>query len=377
MHIVFLSNEYPLWSPGGIGSFLQTFGRSLVKNNHTVSIVGIGTKITEEIIEDKGVQLYRLPRKKGFLPDFIYNSLAINRKLKSLHKERLIDIIEASELGFAFISKKHPAKRVIRLHGGHHFFSEAEKRGINWKKGWMEKTSFSKADGFIAVSKYVKDHTQKYLSYHGKTINVINHPLDTSFDITQGASSQNHILFAGTVCEKKGVRQLLEAFKIVSLQHPEMHLDIFGRDWFFPDGSSYMEKLKETYKADFFKNVIFHGSIAREELYLEYANALFCVFPSHMETQGLVVLEAMLLGKPVIFTEYGPGPETIKHNETGLLCDVYDPKDIAEKMEWIIENKEKANTMGENARQLIKKKYDLNIIVHQNIEFYKSIIHNQ
>ena len=80
----------------------------------------------------------------------------------------------------ALLSNKHSAKKVIRLHGGHHFFSEAEKREINWRKGLLEKRSFKKADAFIAVSNYVKDHTQKYLSFHGKPVEVINHPIDTS-----------------------------------------------------------------------------------------------------------------------------------------------------------------------------------------------------
>ena len=59
-------------------------------------------------------------------------------------------------------------KYVIRLHGGHHFFAEAENRGINKWKGFQEKRSFKKADAFIAVSNYVKNHTATYLSYYNK-----------------------------------------------------------------------------------------------------------------------------------------------------------------------------------------------------------------
>lgn len=70
MHVVFISHEYPLWSPGGVGSFLQTFGRALVQRGHRVSIVGAGKSTSEEILEDEGVQLYRLPKKKGVYPDF-------------------------------------------------------------------------------------------------------------------------------------------------------------------------------------------------------------------------------------------------------------------------------------------------------------------
>ncbi|PKA82108.1 glycosyltransferase involved in cell wall biosynthesis [Ulvibacter sp. MAR_2010_11] len=374
MHLVFISHEYPLWSPGGVGSFLQTFGRALVQKGHRVSIVGAGNSSAEEVLEDKGVNLYRLPRKKGFILAFLHNGIQLNKKLKQLHKEHPIDIIESAELGLALLSGSHPAKKVIRLHGGHHFFAEAEKRGINWRKGLLEKRSFKKADAFIAVSNYVKSHTETYLSYHNKPVEIINHPLDTSTPIPQVAVKENHILFAGTVCEKKGVRQLIEAFKIVRGQYPLMVLDIFGRDWFFPNGDSYIEMLKSTYNGSYFENVVFHGSIPKDELNTRYAEAAFCVFPSHMETQGLVTLEAMLLQKPVIFSQYGPGPETIAPMQTGLLCDVYRPADIAEKMIWCIQHPEEAKKLGIKAAETVRTHYDINTILEKNLTFYSKLL---
>lgn len=374
MHVVFISHEYPLWSPGGVGSFLQTFGRALVQRGHRVSIVGAGKSTSEEILEDEGVQLYRLPKKKGFIPTFVHNGIQLNKKLKQLHKAHPIDIIESAELGLALLSHKHPAKKVIRLHGGHHFFAEAEKRGINWRKGLLEKRSFKKADAFIAVSKYVKDHTGTFLSYHSKPVEIIPHPLDNTMEKPEVTVKEDHILFAGTVCEKKGVRQLIEAFKLVRQKYPQKMLNIFGRDWFFPNGASYIEMLKSTYDASYFENVVFHGSIPRNELNIRYAEAAFCVFPSHMETQGLVTLEAMLLQKPVLFSQYGPGPETITHLENGLLCDVYRPKDIAEKMLWCIENPEAANTLGVKAEATVRAKYDKNSILEKNLAFYSSLL---
>jgi glycosyltransferase involved in cell wall biosynthesis len=372
MNIVFLSSEYPLWARGGVGTFLQTFGRTLVQHHHTVTVLGIGDKDSTEILDDQGVKLIRLPKNKSKLPNFLYNKKQLDKKLTELQLDQPIDIIESAELGLAIISRKHPAKKVIRLHGGHHFFAEAEKRGIHWRKGLLEKISFKKADAFIAVSNYVKSHTANYLSYGGKPIEIINYPIDTSLELPQVRVQTDHILFAGTVCEKKGVRQLIEAFKKVREKYPDKILDMFGRDWFFPDGSSYIDMLKRDHANDL-ENVVFHGSVSREELNMKYAAAAFCIFPSHMETQGLVSLEAMLLKRPVIFSEYGPGPETIVHGETGLLCDVYDPGDIADKMIWCIENPTEAQQLGENAEKIIRQRYDKNTILEKNIAFYRSI----
>ncbi|MAT90627.1 MAG: glycosyl transferase family 1 [Flavobacteriaceae bacterium] len=373
MHIVFISHEYPLWSPGGVGSFLQTFGRALVKEGHQVTVVGAGMDAKEVILEDKGVQLIRLPKKTGWKPAFWHNANVLNRKLRVLQEQHGIDIIESAELGLALLSKKHPAKKVIRLHGGHHFFAEAENRGIDKKKGWLERRSFAKADGFIAVSQYVKDHTAKYLSYHKKPIAIIPHPMDTDISIPQVTVQKDRILFAGTICEKKGVRQLLQAFYLLRKEFPEKELDLFGRDWYYPNGDSYIERIQQEIPASHFDNVTFHGSIPKEDLMVRYAEAAFCVFPSHMETQGLVTLEAMLMEKPVIFTKYGPGPETITHKENGLLCDVYQPEAIAAQMLWCIHHPEKATQLGKAARKHIQTHFDKNRILEQNIAFYQSL----
>lgn len=373
MHIVFLSHEYPLWSPGGVGTFIQTLGRALVEKGHQVKVLGPGRELKEVRLFDEGVELIRLPKTSGMLPAFIHNAFRINRALKKIHSENPIDIIESAELGLAFISKSHQAKKVIRLHGGHHFFSEAENRGINWKKGWMEKRSFKKADAFIAVSQYVKNHTEKYLSYHGKPLEVIHLPLNTHIELEAVNIDKNKLLYAGTVCEKKGARQLLEAFRLVKKQFPLMKLDYYGRDWFFPKGDSYIESLKLNYDATYFENVTFHGSIPRAILMNKYAEASVCVFPSHMETQGLVCLEAMLMARPVVFTKYGPGPETIKEGETGLLCDVYNPEEIAAKIIWYLEHYEEALTIGMNARKVVLQKYNREKLVEKNSAFYKKI----
>ena len=374
MHIVFLSGEYPLWTSGGVGTFIQTLGRALVAAGHDVSVVGTGKEHKEIQLEDEGVKIYRLPSNKGKLPNFWINSLRINKKLKELQAENPISIMESAEGGLALIGSKHPGKKVIRLHGGHHFFAEAEKRPIRWRRAQLEKRSFKKADGFIAVSEYVRDHTAKYLSYGNKPLEVINLPLDTSIKVPYVQPKKDHILFAGTICEKKGVRQLLEAFKIVRERYPEKVLDLFGREWFYPHGGTYEAMLRSTYDNSYFENVNFHGSIPRAELDPKYAEAAFCVFPSHMETQGLVCLEAMLLAKPVVFTKYGPGPETVAHGKTGLLCDVYKPEDIAQKMIWCIEHPAEAKELGENARQVVVENYGADQILQKNLAFYEKLL---
>jgi Glycosyltransferase Family 4 len=168
MHICFITHEYPKKSfhHGGVGSFLKTITPELVQCGIKVSVVGINYTADNEEIQEEGIKIYRLkPSKiKGFA--WYFNSRAINKKVAQIHQHFPINIVETPELGLSFIQKIKGIKYIIRLHGGHHFFAEAENRKINKWKGFQEKRSFAKADAFIAVSQYVKNHTEKYLSLY-------------------------------------------------------------------------------------------------------------------------------------------------------------------------------------------------------------------
>lgn len=380
MHICFLTNEYPKegFPHGGLGSFVKTLAEALVKSGVKVSVVGMNYTPNTEIEILEGVQVHRLKRSKVKGLAWYFNSKVINATIATINKKYPISILETPELGLAFINKIRNIKYIIRLHGGHHFFAESENRGINPWKGFQEKLSFQKADAFIAISSYVKNHTEKYLSYHNKQVAEINNPINTELFQPINVNVFAHsIVFAGTICEKKGIRQLIQAFPVVKSQFPNATLEIYGRDWKFLNGSSYMEMLKEKELPQLgmiTKDIHFYGPVALTEIPLKYAQAEVCVFPSHMETLGLVAPEAMAMEKPVVFTSKGPGQEVIIDGETGLLCNPHDPKDISAKIIWVFDNQSKAAEMGRKARMAAVAKFNLEKIVAQNITFYTMII---
>ena len=145
---------------------------------------------------------------------------------------------------------------------------------LHKKKGFQEKRSFRKADAFIAVSKFVKSHTQKYLSYHNKPISIISNSIDLEVfkpkpDVKVKPKS---VLFAGTICEKKGVAQLIKAMPKVLEAFPEVKLYLYGRDWYFKDGKSYIaylenEVIPELELKD--DSINFMGSLSLTELALK------------------------------------------------------------------------------------------------------------
>lgn len=380
MHICFICNEYPKagYAHGGLGSFVKTIAPKLVQNGIRVSVVGMNYTAAYGEEQENGATIYRLPQQNIKGISWLLNNIKLNKKINEIHSRDPIDIVESPELGLAFIQKNPAIKYVIRLHGGHHFFAEAENRGINWWKGFQEKRSFLKADAFIAVSKYVQVHTAKFLSYNNRQVSLIHYPVDTELFSPMAISPTDYkIVFAGTVCEKKGVRQLIEAFPTVKSQFPLARLHIYGRDWFFPDGSSYikmMQLLIADKMPEYTSDIIFEGAVSHNDIPRIYASAAVCVFPSHMETQGLVAPEAMAMEKAVVFTNLGPGPETIVDGQTGWLCNPRDPANIAAKIGEVLVNQHRAAEVGQQARTFVQQQYGLQRIIAQNIEFYKSLL---
>ncbi len=377
MHICFLCNEYPKegFPHGGFGTFVKTIALQLVRAGIAVSVVGVNYEAKYEEVVENGIAIYRIKKHKVKGLSWFLNAHDINKCLKRIHKRNSLDIVEASELGLAFINKVPNVKYIIRLHGGHHFFAEAEKRSIDKWKGFQEKKSFNKADAFIAVSEYVKDHTNRYLDYNNKPIAIINYPIDFSlFKPSEDPKPKQHkIVFAGTVCQKKGVWELIQAFQEVRLNFINSTLDIYGRDWFYPDGRSYISELKKVFSVLQMDKVRFMGTVAHSDLPAIYDSAAVCVFPSHIETQGLVAPEAMAMERAVIFSETGPGPETIIDGETGFLVDPYNPAEIAEKIMWCFRNIESSKQIGKNARIAAVEKFDSIKILKENLEFYHNI----
>lgn len=375
MKICFLSHEYPKpgLNPGGIGIFLKTLAPELVKSGNEVVVLGANNEKNYEEYWDQGVRVIRIANPK--IP--LINWWVLAKSLKRKIIEIAPDIIEGSELSFAFLSNLNGIKKLIRLHGGHHFFAEAENRKINPWKSYQEKKSFKSVDGFIAISDFVKQHTSTLLSFNNKPVTLIRNIVDTEkfyFAPYSTNSNPHSLIFVGTVCEKKGVENLVKAIDLVRNKYPKVHLAIYGRDWYFPDGRSYKEYIRNQISESLAKHITIHDPVPHDQIPEIYQSAEFCIFPSLMETQGLVAIEAMAMGKMVIFTDRGPGPETIQHGINGFLCNPLDITSIAESIQMAFESIGNKESIGKSARARIQELFGIENNLEKNLQFYKSVL---
>ncbi|MEO6550700.1 MAG: glycosyltransferase family 4 protein [Ferruginibacter sp.] len=378
MHICFITHEYPKvgFPHGGVGTFIKSLAGSLVRSGHNISVVGMNYTKQDEVNIEDGVLVYRIGKRTFKGLTWVLNSKRINDKLQQIHRANKIDIVECTELGLAFIKKQKGIKYIIRLNGGHHFFSASEQRGIDSWKGFQEKKSFRKADKVLGVSEYVINHTAKYIDFADKRGPIIYNPANFSkfYEANPGKKVTGRIFFAGTVSEKKGIRQLIQAMPIIKKQFAEAHLIIAGRDSKMADGSSYIEYVSKFIDPCVSDLITFLGAVANDKIPELIEQAEVCVYPSHMEAMPLAWIEVMSMGKAFIGSNLGPGPEVISHGVTGLMCNPLDPNDIATKTIEILKDKSFGEMLGRNARADMLKRFATDSIIRQNLDFYESVI---
>jgi spore coat protein SA len=186
-------------------------------------------------------------------------------------------------------------------------------------------------------------------------------------DIRIDPEYQKAVLYAGRLTPEKGIHCLVEAMKEVIRIHPEAVLIICGSSWFGSNvKDSYVAKLEELSQS-LGKNIIFTGFVSPVEMPQVYTLADVFVGPSLCEEAlGLVFLEAGAAGLPVIASRRGGIPEIVRDGINGILID--NPEDmplLADKICYLLDNPETANTLGQQGRLFVEQNACLPIVTEK------------
>ena len=208
-------------------------------------------------------------------------------------------------------------------------------------------------------------------------IHVISSKVDTARfrPMPEIAPVQGRIVFVGTLCEKKGIRQLAMAMPEILAAVPHAHLIACGRDSKDPsiDGS-YRDALEQSIPSEVRGRITFRDHVDNGQLPRQLAAAEVLVYPSHMEAHPVAWLEGMSMGKPVVASKAGPGPEVIEDRTSGLLCDPHDPHSIADSVICLLKQRAFAENLGTQARERVLKEFALEKMVLKNEEFYRRCV---
>lgn len=370
MHICYLCSEYPPAPHGGIGSFVQTLARELVKKGHRVTVLGMYAQLSGAE-DDAGVHVIRVTSLGPPVLRVIPNRFRFLRTLEDVHREAPIDILEGGELALAPLRSSSPGRKVLRMHGGPTFFHLPGRLDAIG-----ERRSFRIADELCAVSHCVAVGTREILKLGNRHIEVIPNPVDVDlFSPGPEIEEPGLIVFTGTIIERKGIRQLIQAMPRIVVQAPEAHLEVYGGEAIHSNAAVPFAKiLSDSLPPYIARKIAWKGRVSRAALPGILRRASVCVYPSHIEAMPIAWLEAMAIGKAVVASRTGPGPEIVDDGFTGLLCDPYDPESIASKVVLAIRNPDLRESLGAAARRIAIQRYSLPALVERNIAYYQRLL---
>ena len=188
------------------------------------------------------------------------------------------------------------------------------------------------------------------------------------------------VLFVGRIEPLKGVDTLIQAMSCLQLKESQrVHLAIIGGD---PSASpremsaemARLQKLCDDLSVE--QTVVFLGKRDQDRLPYYYSAAELLVMPSHYESFGMVALEAMACGTPVIASEVGGLAYLVRDGETGFTIPDQEPEALCEKMSWLLNDHDLRKQMSERAVEYAQD-YAWEKIAKQIIGVYEGLVEKE
>ncbi|MGE5374752.1 MAG: glycosyltransferase [Bacteroidota bacterium] len=188
------------------------------------------------------------------------------------------------------------------------------------------------------------------------------------------------VLFVGRIEPLKGVDTLIQAMSCLQLESGhKVHLAIIGGD---PSASpqemsaemARLQKLCDDLCVG--QTVVFLGKRDQDKLPYYYSAAELLVMPSHYESFGMVALEAMACGTPVIASEVGGLAYLVRDGETGFTVPDQEPEALTEKITWLLNNRELHRQMSERAMEYAQD-YAWEKIAKQIVDVYEGLLEDE
>lgn len=377
----------------GSGIFLRNYVNKLSEKGHKITIISL--KVDRNIYRfNEKIKIIDLKTQVPSSPLFWIKFIEIKRKFIRIINELKTDIIISIHFPLTYFSsavcKKRGLKHVYFCLEPFRYFHDKEfylKAPIIYKiSSWFLRIIFKKldirsismTDEIIYISKFIKERGKKiynregYVHYIG--IETKNKKIKTdAFTLKQSLniSKDTHIIFTlGLSHQMKGAKELIIIFNKIIKEISNTILLIGG----YIRKDNCIEILKLIKKLRIPKEKIkFIGYIDEPHLGYYYAKSSLTFYTAIDEAYGLIPLESMLNGTPVISFEGGPS-ETIIDGQTGYIVKKNDVNDFARKAIKLIKEKNLYNEFSKNASEHIRNNFNLDKSVLKLESLLRNII---
>lgn len=259
---------------------------------------------------------------------------------------------------------------------------------------WMERTAALDADAIVAVSEGTKADILRVYPVPSERVHVIYNGIDldeyhrvgeTSALASYGVDPDTpYILFVGRITRQKGVTHLVDAIRYLP---SDIQVVLCAGAPDTPEIVSEMREKVDEARKTHPRLVWIEKMISKPEVIQLYSHARIFCCPSVYEPFGIINLEAMACGAPVVATATGGIKEVVVNDETGYLVP-FEPdfvtgfptnpeqfaRDLAARLSELLNDPEKCKRFGEAGRRRAEQKFSWAAIADQTIQLYQSLI---
>jgi len=372
MKILHITTEYPPVIWGGLGTAVGGLTKALVQENHLVGVLLVSSALVPN------QQLY------GSWKTFSMKELKeqfINEKFICRDHILFFQVSPDEALSSAYVLSDYWLPDVIHLHTAWllpvamsirqrcncpivftvHSIDKAEyevgKIFTHWE---VQEQAIHEADRIIAISESEKEMLAEYypqainkVCVAGNGIEDFNKALLVSIK-RKWKETDLTILYTGRFVERKGIWDLIAAIPIVLDSFPKARFVVAGGY----GGGAEIERewLVDTLKP-FKDRVLFTGWLTPAEINQWYENADILVIPSWYEPFGMVVLEGMLYGLPIVATNIGGPAEILTNNVSAVLVPPKNANALAESILDLLKSSSLRKQLGEAAAKEVRNKW--------------------
>ena len=342
--------------------------KSLSKQYKVYLIVadGLGHEIKDGIkIIDVGREKNRI--KRMFIsPKKIYKvAKKIDSKIYHLHDPELISVgLNLIKQGKKVIFDAHEdiPKQIL----GKTYLNRFTSMVLSKSFASYEKFACKKFDYILTATPFIKD---KFLKINKNSLDINNFPiLGELSSETPWNEKNNEVCYIGSITKSRGINEVIKAIKLTQ----NVKLNLAGV--FSEKG---LEKEVKSYEGWQYVNQL--GFLNRNEVanVLNYSKAgLVTLHPivNYLDALPIKMFEYMAAGLPVISSDIRLWKEIVEGNSCGICVNPYAPHEIANAIEYIINNPIEAEQMGKNGRKAIEKKYHWDLEEKKLLRLYMNII---
>ncbi len=381
-----LTWEFPPRVVGGIARHCEGLAKALVRDDHEVHVVTLDFPGSPGYEEMEGVKVYRTATELGH-PNFLTWVLLFNhfleKRMADLGPQVEFDVLHVHDwlTAFAGISFKHYLRKpmVLTVHStevgraqGLHGPDSFSIDGIEW---W---TAYE-ANRVVVTSHSMKREICDHFHLPWDKVDVIpnaidvtqyNPPVDTgSVRARYGVGwGEKLVLCVGRLVPQKGIEYFISAIPSIAQRYPEAKFVIVGEGW----SRDYLEGIARS--TGHTRRILFTGFISDSEVIALMASADVLVIPSIYEPFGIVALEGMATGVPVVASRVGGLAEVIEHDRTGIFVYPRNPGSIAWGVDQILSNPSHAEWLTQNARERLHKTYSWEAVAMKTVEVYEKVV---